>query len=128
SLGTDTEHNWKLAMDSLTVTTTAWALTAKLPKWEPEQEVRMIFLVREGASVQPTDEIRSDGTLKRYLTVPVTALRRMPVVEIIVGPKNDRAVARERAIRMLERAGYSDPASKVVLSDAAVDCGRTDDA
>jgi hypothetical protein len=35
SRGTDTEHNWRLAMDSLTVTTSAWALTAKLPKWEP---------------------------------------------------------------------------------------------
>jgi hypothetical protein len=122
SLGTDTEHNWRLAMDSLTVTTTEWALTAKLPKWSPEQEVRMIFLVREGSTVRPTEEIRPDGTLKRYLTVPVTALRRMPVVEIIVGPNNDPAVARERAIRMLERAGYPDPPSKVVLSNAALDC------
>ena len=122
SLGTDTEDNWRLAMDSLTVTTTAWALTAKLPQWEREQEVRMIFLVREHASVQTTEEIRPDGTVKRYLTVPVTALRRMPVVEVIVGPNNDPAVAQERAIRMLESAGYPDPTSKVVVSSAALDC------
>lgn len=126
SLGTDTEDNWRLAMDSLTVTTSAWALTAKSPKWAPEQEVRMIFLVREGASVQPTEESRADGTVKRYLTVPVTALRRMPVVELIVGPNDDPVVARERAIRILERAGYPDPPSKVVVSSAALDCETTD--
>jgi len=119
SLGNDTEHNWRLALDSLTVTTTAWALTAKVPKWEPEQEVRMIFLVREGASVQPTEEIRSDGTVKCYLTVPVTALRRMPVVEIIVGPNCNPATGRERAIRMLDAAGYHDAESKVVVSNCS---------
>jgi hypothetical protein len=117
SPGDDTEHNWRLAMDSLTVTTSAWALTARLPRWEPEHEVRMIFPVREGAAGEPTAEIRPDGSVKRYLTVPVTTLRRMPVVELIVGPNNDPTVARERAIRKLERAGYRDPSSKVVESD-----------
>jgi hypothetical protein len=120
SMGADTEHNWRLALDSLTVTTTAWALTAKLPKWEPEQEVRMILLVREGAEVQPSEEIRSDGTVKRYLTVPVTSLRKMPVVEIIVGPNCDPATGRERAIRMLQAAGYHDAASKVRNSSCSL--------
>jgi hypothetical protein len=104
------------------VTTSAWALTAKSPTWEPEQEVRMIFLVREGGSVQPTEEFRPDGTLRRYLPVPVTALRRMPVVEIIVGPNNNPVEARERAVEMLRRAGYPHPESKIVTSTAALDC------
>jgi hypothetical protein len=121
ALGADTEHNWRFALDSLTVTTTAWALTAKLPKWEREREVRMIFIVREHAFAQPTEELRRDGTVRRYLTVPVTALRRMPVVEITVGPRNDPEIARARAIQMLERAGYRDAASKVLLSAAVLD-------
>jgi len=37
SRGTDTEHNWRLALECLTVTTTAWAITAKLPRWKRER-------------------------------------------------------------------------------------------
>jgi hypothetical protein len=124
SAATDTERNWRIALDALTVTTTAWALTAKLPKWEREQEVRMIFLVREDAAapVRPTEEVRADGTLKRYLTVPVTALRRMPIVEVIAGPNNDPATAQERAIRMLQGAGYPAAEAKVVVSNMVLDC------
>jgi hypothetical protein len=47
----------------------------------------------------------------------------MPVTEIIVGPNHDPVIGQQRAIRMLDAAGYPDAASKVVISAASVlDC------
>ena len=122
SSAADVEHNWQLALDTMSVATTAWALAAKRPQWEPEREVRMIFLVRESVSVQSIEEPRVDGTLRRYVTVPLTSLRRMPVVEVIVGPKNERSAGIERGIQMLRLAAYPEPESKVVFSDSTLEC------
>lgn len=120
SSAADVEKNWRLAMGALEVSAAAWALASKRSKWEREQEVRMIVLVRESVKVVPAEEIRADGKVKRFITVPVTRLRRMPVEEIIVGPNQDAAVGRLRAVSILKAAGYRNPEFRVVLSAAEV--------
>jgi len=69
----DIEHNWKLAIDALSVSAEAWAIATKELKWMPEHEVRGIFLARSGRRIEPTEERRPDGSIKRYVAVPLTA-------------------------------------------------------
>jgi hypothetical protein len=116
-----TDRTRQLALDTLAVNTAAFALTVKMPKWEAEHEVRMVFLVRKTATVEPLGAKRVDGTIRRYLSVPVTNLKRMPIVEITVGPGNDPREGSERAREILDRAGYRDPDSRIVFS--SVDLG-----
>lgn len=116
----DIEHNWRLALDALNATATAWALATKGLRWKDEQEVRMIFLVREGKLVTPVTHVRPDGSVKRYIEVPLTRLRRMPVEEFIVGPNQDVAAGAARAVRLLAELKYRNPEAKVVSSVASI--------
>lgn len=116
----DIEHNWRLSLDSLNATATAWALSTKGLRWKDEHEVRMIFLVREGKLVTSVSHERADGSVKRYIEVPLTRLRRMPIEEFIVGPNQDFAAAANRAVRLLAEAKYRNPEARVVPSIASM--------
>jgi len=116
----DVEHNWRLAMDTLNVTTAVWALATKQTKWKPEQEVRMIYLAREGTRIAPLETTRPDGSIKRYLPVRVTARRRMPLREILIGPSQDAEAGREQVRRIFAATGYLNADSKTVVSAATL--------
>lgn len=114
----DNEHNWRLALRALEVSSGAWALGCKHVKWESEQETRMIFLAREGTRINPTVETRPNGTIKRYCTVPVTTLSRIPIDEFMIGPNQDVAGGCHRALKLLEEIGYPHAADKVRVSSS----------
>jgi hypothetical protein len=116
----DIERNWRLAIDSLNVSAAAWALCAKRAKWEPEQEVRAIYLAREGSRIIPVEEVRPDGSIKRYFPAPLTRLSRIPVEEFILGPCQDTNEGRRRALSLLTSAGYPNAESKIVVSTTMI--------
>jgi hypothetical protein len=107
-------------MDTLNVTTAVWALATKQTKWKPEQEVRMIYLAREGTRIAPLETTRPDGSIKRYLPVRVTARRRMPLREILIGPSQDAEAGREQVRRIFAATGYLNADSKTVVSAATL--------
>jgi hypothetical protein len=115
----DIEHNWRLSLDTLNVVACAWALATKDLRWQREREVRMIFLAREGVRVKPASHLSSDGTVKRYIEVPVTRIRRMPIAEFIIGPNQDMTAGMDRAINLLASLEYRNPKAKVVASTSA---------
>lgn len=67
------------------------------------------------------EEARPDGSIKRYVLVPLTSDERMPLCELTIGPNPDAAAGRERALNLLHRCGYTDVEQKVVQSVARLD-------
>jgi len=118
----DIEHNWRLSIDALNLTAATWSLTTKHAEWAPEAEVRAIFLAREGQRISPVEEPRGDGSIKRYVAMPLTRLRRMPIEEFIIGPNQDASEGRQRALHVLEAVGYPHPDRKVAVSAASLAC------
>lgn len=112
----DIEHNLRVSVAALQATAMAWAVTTKAPRWAAEEEVRMIFLPREGATVAYAERQRSNGTTAKYIEVPVTRLPRMPVEEFIVGPNQDVPAGIQRATRLLVTKKYRRPNSRVFAS------------
>ena len=84
----------------------------------------MVFLEREGASVTPLSRIRADGSELVYLPVPVTALSRMPIKQLILGASQDVETGRQRAIALLSDLNYTRPASRVLTSRLFPDTDR----
>lgn len=119
----DIEHNWRLAIDALNVTAAAWALASKQAEWEPEREVRAIFLAREGCRIVPVEEPQENGSIRRYSPVALTRLRRMPVEEFIIGPNQDASEGRTKALGLLEGVGYRQVERKVIISAAKLALG-----
>lgn len=116
----DVEHNWRLTLDALNVTATAWALATKDPRWKDEHEVRMVFFVRQGRRVTPASLVRPDGRVKRYIEVPLTRLSRIPVEQFIIGPNQDVDSGIERAVKLLADLKYPNPQDRVMRSAASV--------
>lgn len=114
----DIAHNLGVSIAALQATATAWAVTTKAPRWASEEEVRMIFLPREGRVVVNAERQRPDGTIARYLEVPVTRLPRMPVEEFIIGPNQDASIGTKRAAELLAKKKYRYPDSRVFTSTA----------
>ncbi len=118
----DIEENWQLTLDALNVTAAAWALTTKTERWASEKEIRAIFFARDGHRVVPVEEDREDGSVRRYVDLPVTARKRMPIQEVIVGPQQGLDAGFARVLRMLSRAGYRHPERKAVASMSSPQC------
>lgn len=115
----DVDHNRQLAIDTLSTIAASWALATKDEEWRPEQEVRMIFLPRGNSHLETTEKSRPDGSVRRYVTVPVTSRTRMPIHEFLLGPAQDLETGRERATSILKMARYKFPERKVHFSTAA---------
>lgn len=104
----------ELIVQSLINQAMAWALSTKSLEWEAEREDRMIFLVRAARSLTPERLRLSEGKERRYITVPLTASRRLPLIEVILGPRfaGDDAALRD----LVRRLGYAE--AQVVRSNA----------
>ena len=122
----DLDRTKEIVFEVLGISTAAWALTSKEPAWAPEHETRMICLVRKNMIVQHESMVRSDGSVKRFISIPVTSLPRLPIGEIIIGPTADFASSQQRIVQAMNRAGYLRPESKVVCSNVGAAFAATD--
>lgn len=82
------------------------ALVAKKPEWSSEEEWRVAAIVKPAVD-KPLRRTRADGQEVRYIELPLRASGRPLILsEIIIGPKQDPAEARDRATKLLLDCGY----------------------
>ena len=80
---------------------------AKQQAWEVEKEVRHVTIVHPDANIQPSER-QAGGKAIRYLPVMLRdGGRRIAFAEIVIGPKQDAKVTRERLVGILTQTGYT---------------------
>lgn len=83
------------------------ALAAKMPKWAPEDEWRVVAVVKPPGD-RPLKRTRLDGQTVNFIELPLRAVgHRLELVEVIVGPSQDPEEGHRRAAALLQQYGYS---------------------
>ena len=114
------ERHWRAALNAFETSAAAWALSYKDARWRQESEIRMILKVREGQFAPFETMTRTDGSMRRFVSAPVTRLARMPVGDLIIGPNQDAEAGVHRAVALLRELEYWQPVCRV--SRSTVSC------